>query len=73
MMLRSSLVSKTGLMPPVHTCRNGFEHEAVISRPWNSTQEFAGSARSAYSTEDVIWMSAVTIMSIRGLTSLSIM
>src|SRR5262245_17334073 len=59
-------------MPPFHTCRKGFEQEAVTSRSWNSTQEFAGSATSEYSTEDVIWISTDTIMSIFGLTFFSI-
>jgi len=57
-------------MPPFQICRKGFEQLAVISRPSNSSQELAGSARSAYSIEAVIWMSIETIISTMGLTFL---
>ena len=70
--VRSSLLSKTGGMPPFQICRNGFEQLPVTSRPSNSSQELAGSARSAYSIEAVIWMSMETISSTLGLTFLII-
>src|SRR5262245_59775372 len=68
--MRSSLLSKTGGMPPFQICRNGLEQLAVICRPSNSSQEFAGSAMSAYSIEAVICMSIETIISTFGLTFL---
>ena len=46
------------------------EQLAVISRSWNSTQEFAGRPKSEYSTDAVIWVSMVTINSTLGLTFL---
>ena len=49
-----------------------FEHDAVISRPSNSTHEFAGNPKSAYCTLAVIWMSNAMIISMPGLTFLSI-
>src|SRR6516225_9760548 len=57
-------------MPPFQICRNGLEQLAVISRSSNSTQEFAGSPKSEYSTDAVIWVSMVTINSTLGLTFL---
>src|SRR3990170_7882609 len=66
----SSLLSKTGGMPPFQICRKGFEQLAVTSRPSNSSQLLAGSAMSAYSIEAVIWMSTETIISTLGFTFL---
>src|SRR3970282_1969672 len=71
-MSRSSLLSKTGGMPPFQICRNGLEQLAVISSPSNSSQELAGKAISAYSIEAVIWMSIETIISTFGFTFLII-
>src|SRR3990170_4783122 len=68
--IRSSLESKTGGIPPFQIWRNGFEQLAVISSPSNSSQLFAWSARSAYSIEAVIWMSIATIISTFGFTFL---
>ena len=69
---RSSLLSNTGGMPPFQICRNGFEQLAVTSRSSNSSHELAGSAKSAYSIDAVIWMSIETIISMFGLTFLII-
>ena len=69
-MSTSSLLSKTGEMPPFQICRNGLEQLAVISSPSDSSQEFAGNAMSEYSIEAVIWMSTETIISTLGSTFL---
>src|SRR5580765_6294503 len=67
---RSSLESYKGLMPPFQICRNGFEHDAVISRSSNSTHELAGKPKSEYSTDAVICVSIVQINSTFGLALL---
>src|SRR5580765_4306977 len=57
-------------MPPFQICRNGLEHDAVISRSSNSTHGFAGRPKSEYSTLAVICVSIVTINSTFGFTFL---